>query len=284
MATIVQSVRDIDKPFLAAYEAYAPKTRNSFLEFGLAGLNPDVSPKEKSAVSAWLPGSRPQKMLSCLQGLQKEKRDFRLLFPERFYAPAGEAHKLFTKKHLGLQIHFLAKVCAHPERLLTPSKWQEKTAWLDEPVLNRLPLAIWMQGGVSDVRCLVSQKENALTVVVLLSHEKPGRQSILEICVSPETKENGKPGIIDRFECTGSDGFITVNGIFQEAHHFPRIILHRGAREMVQRDLSRDFNQFFLNAAKEARKISRQSSAAYRLSKDYLHACSLICHAMGKEG
>ncbi len=284
MEHTVQSVHDIDKPFFPAYEEYPPKIRTSFLEFGLAGLKPDAPPGAKAAVSAWLPGSQPRKMLTCLHMFQKEKRAFRFLFPELFFAPAREAHKLFTGKHLGLQIHFLAKVRAHPEKLLNPFKWQEKGAWLDEPALNRLPLAIWMQGGVSDIRCLVSQKENVTAVVVLLSHEKPGRQSILEICVTPETTENGKPGIIDRFECTGSDGFITVNGIFQEANYFPRIILHRGAREMIQRDFSRDFNQFFVNAAKEAQKIQRRSSAAYRLSEDYLHACSLICRSMEKAG
>jgi hypothetical protein len=219
----------------------------------------------------WIPGDEPQARLTALADARQKGLSHPFFFAERYYAPAVEAHKLFTKGHLGVQLHFLAKVQVHPERLVHPNAWRDPKSWLREPVLNRLPLAVWMMGPVRDVRVVTSSAHGAETKIVMLRHVHPSRLSVLELSVSPHLTQGGKPAIADRFECTGLDGLARVTGIWQEVTHAPRLEVLRGPEVLVQRDLPRDFASLEDGAA-----LRKQSKESYRLAEEYLNACRLI--------
>lgn len=276
MTVEARSDAPLDAPFREAYRG----VEAALVEYGWRGIPADAEPLARgAAVSGFLPGDRAEARLAWLAGLRAEGRALRLLFAERLHAPSIEARRLFVEGGaIGARIHFLAKVAAHPARLLHPEAALEPWAWLREPVLNRLLLAIWVMGPVAEVRVL---RARAATVV-LLKHEAPARLSILEIVVSDGITERGVPAIADRFECTGSDGFIRVNGIWQEAAEAPRLALHRGAEEIVRRDLRRDFAQVYAAAAAEAPAIARQSREAYALAEAYLRAGAMVEEAGGQ--
>lgn len=273
----VGSANPIDAPFAPAYAATNGGV--ALREFGFAGLLPHRTLPPAAAgeaVSAWLPGDNPLAYAHGLTLWQRAGVAFRFLLPERHHAPSLEAHALFTGKHLGMPLHFLGRVQAHRDRLLEPERWREPRAWLREPVLNRLPLAVWMMGPVRDVRLLESRADRSRTVLVLLRHKHPQRLSVLELSVSAELTHGGTPAIFDRFECTGTDGFLRVNGIWENHLHLPRLELHRGAVEQVQRDLPRDFAAVYEHAARAAATTSKRSADSYRLAADYLTACALL--------
>src|SRR6185295_10498425 len=104
-------------------------------------LEDDAAVAAEGAVSGWLPGDRPAEARARLARWREERRPFRFVFAERYHAPAIEARRLFRGGDIGTPIHFLAKVQAHPGRLVDPTGGR---TWLAEPALNRLPLAIWM--------------------------------------------------------------------------------------------------------------------------------------------
>ncbi len=271
MSVIVSASRTIDEPFRRAY-AGAPRFAGT--EFGLSGIDAATEGDIPQAFSAWLPGDRPAERLAALETWNRQRRRFRFLFPERYHAPAREAHALFTGMHVGMPIHLLVKVQAHPDTLFDPAHAGEGLNWLREPVLNRLPLAIWMQGPVADVRVVSSSVAGANTRVVMLRHKAPARQSILELSISSELRCGSAPAIHDRFEATGSDGILSVHGIWGDAVHAPRLHVRRGATDFTQRDLRRDFAQVFENAAADWNKSNRKKS--YALAEAYLATCTKI--------
>lgn len=254
--TIASSAR-IDAGFGPAYARVAAHGA----EFGFGGFAA-ATDFPSGPVSAWLPGDAPHEVVKRLDGIRRAGGRVRHLFAERYHAPSVEAHKLFTAGHLGTRIHFLAKVQAHPSLLVQPYS-RDEHAWLREPVLNRLPLLVWMMGPVRDVRVVRSGR----VAVVMLRHRTPGRLSILEWSVTPADV----PALIDdRFECTGSDGFLRVNGIWG-ASRLPRLELHRGALETVKRDLPRDFAAVYARAAE---RLDAENDS--ELTASYLEACRLI--------
>jgi predicted dehydrogenase len=260
MGVTLHSTHLLDQAFAAAYA----RTSAPGAEYGFAA--PAVGDPSPGTVSGWLAGDDPQAAVTRLDALRRAGSRFRFLFAERYFAPAIEAHRLFTGGHLGTRIHFLAKVQAHPARLTRPLG-AEPHAWLAEPVLNRLPLMVWMMGPVADARVVTSERGAARAAVVMLRHRTPGRLSILEWSVTPA----GSPDALDdRFECTGSDGFLRVNGVWG-ASRLPRLELHRGALESVKRDLDRDFAQVFARAAE---RLGHERDA--ELTAHYLEACRLI--------
>jgi len=273
----LRSTSPVDLPFAAAYQKAGGPDLAS--EYGFAGMlahHPPPAHRGGDAVSAWLPGDEPAAWLRALTEWQRDGVGFRLLLAERHHAPSREAHALFTGRHLGLPLHFLARVQVHRERLLEPERWREPRAWLREPLLNRLPLAVWMMGPVLDVRLLESRTDHSRTVLVLLRHKQPQRLSALELSVSTELRHGGEPAVFDRFECTGTDGFLRVNGIWENHIHLPRLELHRGAVEMVQRDLPREFSSVYEHAARAGIGSKKQSAESYRLAADYLTTCALL--------
>jgi len=271
----------VDAPFAPAYQRVtgltpAQDSHPALTEYGLTGLLGDTPvDADARAVSAWLPGDDAAKRLETLRRWQTAGVTFRFFFPERYHAPSAQARALFVGNDLGTPAHFLIKVQAHPQRLLDPRS-DTPGSWLREPVLNRLPLAVWMMGPVVDIRVLDSRIRDARSLVVLLRHRHPARLSVLESTVSPELRQGGEPAISDRFEATGSDGFIRVTGIWQEALHAPRLEVHRGPLELVQRDLPRGFTSVFTAAAAALPRLSQQSRESYRLAAEYLSACRLI--------
>jgi len=268
----------VDRPFASAYRQNPPPD-GGFVELGFAGLLGERRPclPVGAAVSAWLPGGDPARSAARLREWKAERRAFRFLFPERFCAPAIEAHRVFTHRHLGLQSHLLVKVRAHPDRLLAPERCGAAGSWLDEPVLNRLPLAVWLQGPVREVRHLRGNSAGPCqSSIVLLRHERTPRLSVMEIGVSEQVHHAGKPAVADRFECTGSDGFLEVCGVWQPDEAEARLRLHRGTAEVVRRDLPRGFAQVYERAARDSRRIRRRSGADYRHAEAYLHACVLV--------
>ena len=269
--SIAQSVHAIDAPFAQAYEG----RRDALVELGFAGWGAKGLPGG-TAISAWIPGDGPEAARAVLSNWRREGRALRLLFPEHLHEPSVEARRLFLKKDLGHPVHALARVQAHPGRLLDPEKWQGPNSWLREPALNRLPLLIWLLGPVREARVVSAMREGALSVVVSLRHEHAPRLSILELSVSESLTQGGAPAIRDSFECTGSDGFVRVGGIWNEQDFSPRLHLHRGGKEILARKLCRGFGQIYENAAAQAPLIRRESKAAWQLSDDYLHGCELV--------
>ena len=223
-----------------------------------------------------IPGDNAVQRLKTLESWQERRRSFRFLFPEQHYGPAQEAQRLFTGKHVGTPIHLLIKVQAHPDTLLHPHLWTETGSWLREPALNRIAFAVWMQGPVADVRVVSSQVAGAQVHLVLLRHKAAARQTVMELSVSSELLQGKSPTIVDRFEATGSDGFIRVTGIWKEAVHAPRIEVYRGAMVHVQRDLNRDFAQVYANAAKNWG--TPQANESYQIAQAYLKACAMVEH------
>lgn len=263
-----------DRPFQSAYASQTGAA--PLVEHGFSGLLAHADAQATGRISAWLPGDRIAERLSALHGWKRSAALFRFLFAEKYFAPAMEAHRLFSAGHLGNPVHFLAKVQVHRDRLLNPGRWNDVNSWLREPALNRLPLAMWMMGPVSSVRVVAVQTNSfSRGWVVLLRHRHAPRMSILELSVSSEQTQAGLPAIADRFECTGSDGFIEVNGIWGEARHAPRIAVHRAADVIVKRDLRRDFAQVYENAAAEQGRWERASAESYTFAEQYLDACAM---------
>ena len=273
MTVTVHSTHPLDAPFQAAYRA-APAITGT--EYGFTGIQTLQLHEVPLSFSAWLPGDKPAERLSALDAWQRERRQFRLFFPERHYAPSREAQALFTRKHLGTQVSLLVKVQAHPNVLLNPELRGERLAWLSEPVLNRIPYVVWMQGPVADVRVVSSNLAGSDIHVVLLRHIEPARQSILELSVSPELRHGSEPAVYDRIEATGTDGVLRVTGIWREAVHAPRLEVHRGAMELVQRDIRRDFAQIYEHAAAHWNEDGQ--SASYALARAYLETCLRIAN------
>lgn len=273
----------VDAPLAAACARVAGRV--ALVEYGLGGdAARDPAPLPPGAgVSVWLAGDDPAAGRAALARWRAERRPFRFLFPERLFAPAAEAKRLFTGGDLGTTIHLHVRVQAHPARLLRPEAvLATERAWLAEPALNRLPLAVWMQGPVADARVLLARRAGSLAVVLALRHARPTRQSILELSVSEGATRGGQPAILDSFEATGRDGFVRVNGIWDEAPHAPRLSLHRGALEVARRDLPRDFAQVHAAAAAEARRLSRRlSKESYSLAAAYLEACARVLSPPG---
>ena len=85
--------------------------------------------------------------------------------------------------------------------------------------------------------------------------------------------------IIDRFECTGLDGFLRVNGVWGNPHFAPRLVLNRGPLESIQRDLPRDFESVEARIVKEVPLIAKQSKESYALARDYLDLCDKVSKA-----
>ncbi len=271
MSVTVHSTHCLDAPFRAAYLA-APAVTGC--EYGFAGIEGLQGSEIADCISAWLPGDKPASSLAALNAWQRERKRFRFFFAERYYAPTREAHALFTGKHLGTQTSLLVKVQSHPDALLHPERCGDPLAWLSEPVLNRIPYVVWMQGPVADVRVLSSLVSGSQVHVVMLRHTEPARQSILELSVSPELRHGSEPTVYDRIEATGSDGFLKVTGIWREAVHAPRLEVHRAGIELVQRNLRRDFAQIYEHAAARWNKDHRTGS--YTLARAYLETCNRI--------
>lgn len=213
--------------------------------------------------AGWVPGSA-HRDAALRERLRAKTLALQFVFPERYHAPSIEAHRLLTGKHLGLPIHFLYKVRAHPARL------RGAAAWLDEPVLNRLACVVWMMGSVVDARVLTATTGDAVTRIVALRHAHPGRLSLLELVVSPGVTHAGTPAVRERFEATGSDGFLRVNGVTEVDRGAPRIEVHRGAAEIVQRDLSRE--PAGIDRLADAYR-DRDRVRGCALTRDYLDAC-----------
>ena len=270
MSVTVHSSHPLDAPF----RAVCANARGEGAEFGFAGIDTAGAGDLPQRFSAWLPGNQPAARLATLREWKRQGRKFRFFFPERHYAPAREGHALFTGGHLGTPIGLLVKVQAHPDFLLHPERRGEACAWLDEPVLNRIPLAVWMQGPVADVRVMTSAVDGADIHVVMLRHTAPARHTIFELSVSPLLFHGAAPAVRDRIEATGSDGFLRVTGIWQEAVHAPRLEVHRAATDFVQRDLRRDFAQVYEHAA--AQWPNDDSKSSYALAEAYLDACLKI--------
>ena len=269
--SIVRSTHAIDSPFVQAYE----ECSDALAELGLAGWGAKDIPAG-TAISAWIPGDDPKAVRAALNNWRREGRSLRFLFPEHLHAPSVEARKLLLNKDLGHPSHALVRVQAHPARLLAPDAWNDPLSWLREPALNRLPLLIWLLGPVREARVVSANRVGARSVVVSLRHERAPRLSILELSVSESLTQGGVPAIRDSFECTGSDGFVRVGGIWNDQDFSPRLHMHRGGKEILARKLRRDFGQIYENAAAEAPMIGRESKAAWRLGSDYLHACELV--------
>ena len=264
----------LDRPLAQAY-AKASLPAYTMLECGLGGWQGAERVGEARVISAWLPGNIPG-LLPILEEWQEDNRLFRFLFPERLFAPAVAAHQLFTRRQLGNPLHMMVKVQAHPDCLLH-NETDAPAAWLAEPLLNRLPLLVWMMGPVTDVRVLEAGGNGWQSRVVMLRHAAPCRLSVLDMSLSRELYRGDRPAVYDRFECTGTDGFLRVNGIWEEDCLLPRLELHRGATETVQRDLRRDFAQVYENAVAESLALGRVSNESYRIAASYLEACNLLC-------
>ena len=269
--SIVHSTHVIDAPFAQAYEGRT----DMLVELGLGGWGAAELPGS-AAISAWIPGHDPDAARAALNQWQRERRALRFLFPEHLHAPSVEARRLLLNKDLGHPAHVLVRVQAHPGRLLYPDQWQSPQGWLREPALNRLPFLIWFLGPVREARVVSSIRKGALSVVVSLRHERAPRLSILEITVSNELTQANAPAIRDSIECTGSDGFVRVGGIWNEQDFSPRLHLHRGGKEILARKLRRDFGQIYESAAVQAPLIARESKASWQLAEEYLHACELV--------
>jgi predicted dehydrogenase len=271
----LRSEAAIDAPFgsPAPDRAGAP-----LVEYGFRGLPAGEEPLPAgAAVSGFVPGDRPDAHRARLARLREEGRAFRFLFAERLHEPAIEARHLFQAGAIGEPAHLFVKAAAHPARLLDPrAALDDDNAWLCEPALNRLALAVWIMGPVRDARIVRSRAPGAAAAVVALRHEAPARLSVLEVAASSELTEGGAPAIRDGFECTGSDGFLRVGGIWQEAAGAPRLAIHRGGEEIARRDLRRDFAQVYERAARERGEIARRSKESYALADAYLAACARV--------
>lgn len=258
---IALTTASLDAPFAALQPAYH--------EHGFAGWSGALPPR--GVASGWIPGNLPSAPLA-VEKFQNGGGRFRLLFPERYHAPSIEAHKLFTANHLGLPAHLLVRIRVHPALLTTPDVIAG-TGWLGEPLLNRLPFVVWMMGRVREARILCAPAADGKAGVILLRHEKPGRLSTLELSISEGVTQAGAPALRERFEATGSDGFVRVNGVFSIDRSAPRIEVHRGPAELVQRDLSREPADIYRLAVERAEK----DAAVYcRLTEDYLAACAVV--------
>ena len=256
----------VDLSFLRA----GTSRQGDTLELGFTGFGKEV-PAWARSVSAWLPGDRPDEAERWTKELRDAGTDFRFLFPERYHAPSREARRLFAGKEAGDPIHLHVRVQARPDNLLHDPR-RAPQEWLRDPVLNRLPLAVWMQGPVHEVRLLSSSRETGCACVVLLRHADPNRMSILEWSVSPDFA----PGIADGFEATGRDGFLRVNGIWHEPWFRPRLVLHRGALETGRRDLPRDMESTAAAAAKAHHPSRKQTARSHALAAMYLDACRRV--------
>jgi predicted dehydrogenase len=268
MTVTLFSQATIDAPFGPAMAAAG----RNYYEFGFGG-SPLDSPAPSGIVSAFLAGDQPAEAREWISKISKAGGRFRLLFPERYYAPALEAHRLFTGKHLGTPIHFLSKIQVHPATLLSPDRVSDPKHWLREPLLNRIPLLVWMMGPVRDARVVFEARKGAVTCIAMFRHTHPQRLSILEFAVSGDFTQGGKPALLERFECTGSDGFLRVHGGLDPARAFPRLELHRGAIESVQRDLPREPAELYSQAVRRAKE---DSASHCSLTEHYLDACELI--------
>jgi predicted dehydrogenase len=255
-----------------AFAAPLSMSSQSYMECGFSGALPPVQ-AAPGVVSAWLRGDKSEEAKAWLAGVHDAGSRFRLLFPERYYAPAREAHRLFAGKHLGTRIHFLSKVQAHPDRLVRPVCLAEPNGWLSDPVLNRIPLIVWMMGPVKEVRVLSNTIGDNRTWVVLFKHSHPARLSVLELAVSADFTQAGRPALAERFECTGSDGFLRVNGGFDSARSQPRLELHRAAIESVQRDLPREPESLYATAVANATQDAKRPC---ELTEAYLQVCKLL--------
>lgn len=258
---ITPATASLDAPFAALKPGYQ--------ELGFGGWN-DLLPA-RNVASAWIPGNLPSAPLA-VEKFQNQGGRFRLLFPERYHAPSIEAHKLFTEKHLGLPTHLLVKIRVHPALLTTPDVIAG-TGWLGEPLLNRLPFVVWMMGRVREARVVCAPAADAKAGVIVLRHEKLGRLSMLELSISAGVTQGGAPALRERFEATGSDGFVRVNGVLAVDRSAPRIEVHRGAAELVQRDLSREPDDLYRLAVGRAEK---DAEVYCRLTEDYLAACAVV--------
>ena len=275
ISTTLMSSAALDLPFTDCYGLGVA----GLTEYGFAGLleqAADHAPGKDPLVSAWIPGGTPDRWAAWLGALQSNRTRFRFLFPEAFHAPAREAHRLFTRGHVGTPIHVHVRVQAHPEHLLNPGSLERAGGWLDEPVLNRLPLMVWMLGPVADVRVELVAAAGAWRGVVMLKHRQPACLSVLEMSVPDDFVVGDAPGLADSLECTGSDGFLRVNGTWNDPWSEPRLVLHRGPMQSIRRDLERRFSHVYVRAAEEAPRIARGSKAAYKLANAYLEACHLL--------
>lgn len=269
----IRAKHDIDSPFITEYSKIQD-IKESFIEYGLSGF--DYNASDNDNVSAWLPGNNPEKVMFWLKKLQSNGKYFRFFFPELFFDNSIEANKLFSKKDIGMITHLLIKVQVHKSLLFNSGFKNQPDFWMNEPVLNRIPLAIWLMGAVTDVRFSFSELKHANIMVIILKHKHSPRLSIIELTISDEFFQNGNPAMADKFECTGSDGIICVNGIWEKNHYLPRLSVHRGSVEISERKYSKEFNQIFSNAAKDAKNIKKNSKDAYKLAFEYLEACSLL--------
>lgn len=272
----IKTCNEIENQLKSEYEEISNAMKFSLTEYCLSGFSEYSDFPFDRNISAWIPGDNPNNSEIWLKNLQKNGKYFRFFFPEMFYEPAIKAQKLFTGKHIGNPTSLLIKVMTHKGRLFFPGHFDQKDFWLKEPVLNRIPLAIWLMGPVHEVKFTYSKTNHAEIIVIILKHIVSPRLTIIELTISDEFLENNKPAIYDKFECTGSDGIISVNGIWSKNNHLPRLSIKRGSVEIIEKELCNDFESIFFNAVKESIYINKNTKSSFKFAFDYLEACKFF--------